>query len=104
MLPGKINGLRVCGCGLLRDRGSNQYLLAFGDLPVAPEKLLSPSEIARRLHVSPILVRSILEGLSDVSPRAFVDNTPVYDRYAAARVLHELNTLEAAEARKGVGR
>ena len=51
--------------------------------------------MAERLGVSIHLVRSTLEDMPDVLPRAFADSVPVYTEDAFTRLQHELNTIDA---------
>ena len=63
-------------------------------------RVWTPRAMAERLGVPTHLVRSILEDIPDVLPRAFADSVPIYTEDAFARLRHELNLLEAKEAQR----
>jgi hypothetical protein len=69
---------------------------------LSPPRLRTPGVIAQELGKSLRRVQYVLATRPHIRPTAFAGRLRLYDRAAVALVRHELNTIEARRAEKGV--
>jgi len=66
-----------------------------------PTRLLTPGRIAKALGIPPYRVRYVLETRPHIRAAALAGNVRLFDRDGLAQIRHELNAIDARNARRG---